>query len=55
VWDAPEPMAPYLATATSGQFRLHTWRTADGLRMYDAVDPDLYRASARGLRPSGRR
>jgi aminopeptidase N len=43
VWDAPEPMAPYLATATSGQFRLHRWRTADGLRMYDAVDPDLYR------------
>jgi aminopeptidase N len=42
VWNAPEPMAPYLATATNGQFKLHTYRTADGLRMYDAVDPDLY-------------
>jgi hypothetical protein len=42
VWDAPEPMAPYLATATIGQFDLRTYRTPDGLRMYDAVDPDLY-------------
>ena len=42
VWNAPEPMAPYLATATIGQFDLRTYRTADGLRMYDAVDPDLY-------------
>jgi aminopeptidase N len=42
VWHAPEPMAPYLATATIGQFDLRSYRTADGLRMYDAVDPDLY-------------
>ena len=42
VWDAPEPMAPYLATATIGQFDLRSYRTAQGLRMYDAVDPDLY-------------
>jgi aminopeptidase N len=42
VWNSPELMAPYLATATSGQFNLRTYRTADGLRMYDAVDPDLY-------------
>ena len=35
-------MAPYLATATIGQFDLRTYRTAHGLRMYDAVDPDLY-------------
>jgi aminopeptidase N len=42
VWDAPDPMAPYLATATIGQFDLHRYRTPDGLRMYDAVDPDLY-------------
>jgi aminopeptidase N len=41
VWDAPDPMAPYLATATIGQFRLRSYRTPDGLRMYDAVDPDL--------------
>jgi aminopeptidase N len=42
VWDAREPMAPYLATATIGQFDLRRYRTPDGLRMYDAVDPDLY-------------
>jgi len=42
VWNAPDPMAPYLATATIGQFDLRTYRTPDGLRMYDAVDPDLY-------------
>jgi len=35
-------MAPYLATATIGQFDLRAYRTPDGLRMYDAVDPDLY-------------
>jgi aminopeptidase N len=42
VWNAPDPMAPYLATATIGQFHLRTYRTPDGLRMYDAVDPDLF-------------
>jgi aminopeptidase N len=42
IWNAPDPMAPYLATATIGQFDLRTYRTRDGLRMYDAVDPDLY-------------
>ena len=42
VWDEPEPMAPYLATATIGRFDLRSYRTSKGLRMYDAVDPDLY-------------
>jgi len=42
VWDEPQPMAPYLATATIGRFDLRSYRTAKGLRMYDAVDPDLY-------------
>jgi aminopeptidase N len=42
VWNAPEPMASYLATATIGQFDLRQYRTADGLRMYDALDPDLF-------------
>jgi aminopeptidase N len=42
VWNSPEPMAPYLATATIGQFDLRRYRTADGLLTYDAVDPDLY-------------
>jgi aminopeptidase N len=42
VWNAPEPMASYLATATMGQFDLRRYRTPDGLRMYDALDPDLF-------------
>jgi aminopeptidase N len=42
VWNAPEPMASYLATATIGQFDLRRYRTPDGLRMYDALDPDLF-------------
>jgi aminopeptidase N len=42
VWNAPEPMASYLATSTIGQFDLRTYRTPDGLRMYDALDPDLF-------------
>ena len=42
IWNAPEPMASYLATATMGQFDLRRYRTADGLRMYDAFDPDLF-------------
>jgi hypothetical protein len=37
VWDAPDQMAPYLATATIGQFDLRSYRTAQGLRTYDAV------------------
>ena len=40
-WRAREPMAPYLATATVGEFNLTTY-TADGIRYIDAVDPDLY-------------
>jgi aminopeptidase N len=42
VWNAREPMASYLATATIGQFDLRRYRTPDGLRMYDAFDPDLF-------------
>ena len=36
-----EPMASYLTTATMGEFDLRAYR-ADGLRFWDAVDPDLY-------------
>ena len=42
IWDAREPMASYLTTATIGQFDLRKYRTEDGLLMYDAIDPDLY-------------
>ncbi|HEY6706653.1 MAG TPA: M1 family metallopeptidase [Actinomycetota bacterium] len=42
VWNAPEPMASYLATVNIGQFDIHRYRTHDGLWMYDALDPDLF-------------
>jgi aminopeptidase N len=42
VWNAPEPMASYLATATMGQFDIKRYRTDDGMLMYDAFDPDLF-------------
>lgn len=40
-WDAKEPMAPYLATASIGEFQVDAYQ-ADGLRFWDAVDPDLF-------------
>jgi Peptidase family M1 domain/Peptidase M1 N-terminal domain len=40
-WDAKEPMASYLVTATMGQFNLHAYKV-NGIRYWDAVDPDLY-------------
>jgi hypothetical protein len=40
-WEAKEPMASYLTTATIGEFDLHSYQ-ADGVRFWDAVDPDLY-------------
>jgi aminopeptidase N len=42
LWNAPEPMASYLATVNIGQFDTHRYRTDDGLWMYDALDPDLF-------------
>ena len=39
-WEAKEPMAAYLATATIGQFDIST-RTVDGRPYVDAIDPDL--------------
>jgi aminopeptidase N len=38
-WRERDPMAPYLATATNGPF-LTEFYEANGLPMYDAVDPD---------------
>ena len=40
-WEAKEPMASYLTTATMGEFDLRSYRE-DGIRFWDAVDPDLY-------------
>ena len=39
-WEAPEPMAPYLVTLAVGRFDLRA-RTVDGVRYWDAIDPDL--------------
>jgi aminopeptidase N len=44
LWDAREPMASYLATASVGEYNLRTYRIG-GTRFYDAVDPDLYTES----------
>jgi hypothetical protein len=41
VWDAPEPMATYLATATVGNFDLRASRHGK-IKLWDAVDPALY-------------
>ncbi|BCJ48543.1 hypothetical protein Asp14428_00180 [Actinoplanes sp. NBRC 14428] len=40
-WDAREPMAPYLATATVGEYRVNAYRK-DGIRYWDALDPKLF-------------
>ncbi len=40
-WDAKEPMASYLTTATMGEFDLHAYKKS-GLRFWDAIDPDLF-------------
>ncbi len=40
-WDAKEPMASYLTTATIGDFDLHAYK-ANGIKYWDAIDPDLF-------------
>jgi aminopeptidase N len=40
-WRERQPMAPYLATVTSGHFDVHISRAPGGLRVYNAVDPEL--------------
>jgi aminopeptidase N len=37
-WDAPDPMASYLATATVGNFRLEQYTSASGVPIIDAID-----------------
>jgi peptidase M1-like protein len=39
-WEAREPMASYLTTATIGEFKVDAYK-ADGIRYWDAMDPDL--------------
>ncbi|MET0762562.1 MAG: hypothetical protein ABWZ63_09550, partial [Thermoleophilaceae bacterium] len=47
-WDAREPMASYLTTANIGEFDLHAYK-ADGIRFWDAIDPDLFDPPAEPL------
>jgi aminopeptidase N len=44
VWQAREPMAPYLTTATIGEFDLRAYRVGD-IQYWDAIDPDLLAGS----------
>jgi hypothetical protein len=41
LWDAKEPMASYLATASVGEWELRSYRHR-GLKIWDAFDPDLW-------------
>ncbi len=41
VWDAKEPMASYLTTATIGEFDITAYRKGR-IRYWDAIDPDLF-------------
>jgi hypothetical protein len=44
-WNAKEPMASYLATATVGKYRVKSYR-AGGIPYFDAIDPDLFAPAA---------
>jgi aminopeptidase N len=46
LWRARDPMAPYLATATNGEFETRFGRLANGLPEYNAVDPTTQRFAA---------
>jgi aminopeptidase N len=45
-WDAPDPQASYLTTASVGDYELSTSQTAGGLPIIDAVDDNLTPANA---------
>jgi aminopeptidase N len=49
VWQAREAMAPYLATVNVGRWDVTNRTTAGGLRIFDAIDPDVGPAAATAL------
>ena len=53
VWKVDEPMATYLATVATGQFKLRRSKV-NGIRSITAVDPRLWKRSKRVLRKSDR-
>lgn len=52
-WKTTEPMAPYLATVATGQFKI-VRSTVSGIPSITAVDPRLWRKSRDALRRSGK-
>ena len=52
-WDAPDPMAPYLATATVGNFTLNEYTASNGTPIIDALDADLPAANYADLALTG--
>ena len=48
-WDAPDPMASYLATSTVGNFELRTAYASDGTPIIDAIDKDLTPSASESL------
>jgi aminopeptidase N len=51
-WRAAEPMATYLSMLAIGQFDVRQYQ-ADGIRFWDALDPDLYDMLTIPLDPYG--
>lgn len=49
IWDAPDPMASYLATSTVGNFELRTTFAGDGTPIIDAIDEDLAPSASQSL------
>ncbi|GAA1819789.1 M1 family metallopeptidase [Agromyces neolithicus] len=48
-WDAPDPMAAYLATASVGDYVVDEYTAANGTPIFDAVDPTRLGAPSAGL------
>ena len=52
-WDAPDPMAAYLATASVGNFALTTYTAPNGTPVIDAVDRDRPASASADLALTG--
>jgi aminopeptidase N len=52
-WDAPDPMAAYLATATVGDFELKTYTAPNGTPVIDAIDPSRPASASAALAYTG--
>ena len=52
-WDAPDPMAAYLATATVGDFVLNSYTAPNGTPIIDAVDPSRPASASASLALTG--